>query len=215
MFSSSKPLPIVMLATSFVLAGYSSVDDTVVNQMEGSSPLTNQVDNQQSSTSAGQRLPQPVTQQAVSPQPSSVSPVVRSTPVYQPVANTVVSRSSVNQTVSTADFNTTLQLANQGYAMAQARVGYMYYVGQGVRQDFAQAKAWYIQAANQGHASAMYNLGLMYATGEGVRQSDEAAKEWYGRACDNGMQQGCNMYRQYNQGNSIGYGRANIYSTPR
>ena len=39
----------------------------------------------------------------------------------------------------------------------------------------------------------------MYANGEGVRQNYKIAKEWFGKACDNGLQQGCDAYRELNQ----------------
>ena len=97
------------------------------------------------------------------------------------------------------DFKKTLQVAEQGNAQAQFSLGKMYYEGQGVRQDYAEAVQWYRKAAEQGLAEAQFNLGLMYYNGQGVRQNLVIAKEWYGKACDNGLQQGCDAYRELNQ----------------
>ena len=97
------------------------------------------------------------------------------------------------------DFKETFQVAKQGNAKAQYNLGGMYYNGQGVRKDYAQAIQWYRKAAEQGIAQAQYNLGVMYANGLGVRQNYKIAKEWFGKACDNGFQPGCDAYRKLNQ----------------
>ena len=44
----------------------------------------------------------------------------------------------------------------------------MYYQGQGVPQDYAEAVSWYRLAAEQGNATAQSNLGAMYDNGRGV-----------------------------------------------
>ena len=97
------------------------------------------------------------------------------------------------------DFKEMLQAAEQGNADAQFNLGVMYNNGQGVRQDYTQAVQWYRKAAEQGDAKAQYNLGAMYANGLGVRQNYKIAKEWFGKACDNGIQLGCDAYRELNQ----------------
>ena len=98
-----------------------------------------------------------------------------------------------------SDFRETLQLAEQGDAEAQNNLGAMYYTGQGVRQDYAEAARWYRKAAEQGDVQAQYNLGLMYYNGQGVRQDLHLSKEWFGKACDGGFQEGCDPYRYLNQ----------------
>ena len=60
--------------------------------------------------------------------------------------------------------------AEAGDAEAQVDLGVMYFVGDGVPQDYAEAVRWYRLAADQGHARAQFNLGFMYATGDGVPQ---------------------------------------------
>jgi len=60
--------------------------------------------------------------------------------------------------------------AQEGNALAQYRLGGMYFEGQGVPQDYAQAASWLRKAADQGHARAQYSLGVMYHKGLDVPQ---------------------------------------------
>lgn len=80
------------------------------------------------------------------------------------------------------DYATALQefkpLAEQGDARAQNSLGLMYYHGQGVPQDDAEAVRLYSLAAEQGYAWAQYHLGLMYANGEGVLRDYVQAHMW-------------------------------------
>jgi hypothetical protein len=74
-------------------------------------------------------------------------------------------------------------------------VGIMYFNGQGVPQDYAEAVKWYRKAADQGYAEAQTNLGFMYANGHGVPQDYAEAAKWYCKAADQG-----NVSDQYNLG---------------
>jgi hypothetical protein len=69
-------------------------------------------------------------------------------------------------------------LAEQGYADAQDRLGYAYYCGQGVLQDYIEAARWWREAADQGAANAQFNLGLLYYGGRGVPQDYAEAHLW-------------------------------------
>ena len=85
------------------------------------------------------------------------------------------------------DFKETFQVAKQGNAKAQYNLGGMYYNGQGVRKDYAQAVQWYRKAAEQGYAVAQYNLGQMYREGQGVRKDYVEAVKWYRKAAEQGF----------------------------
>ena len=76
--------------------------------------------------------------------------------------------------------------ANAGDADAQFKVGALYYSGESVPQDYAQAVSWIRKAAEQGHGRASFNLGAMYANGQGVPQDYELAVTWYRKAADQG-----------------------------
>lgn len=71
-----------------------------------------------------------------------------------------------------------------GNTGAQYNLGLMYAQGQGVAQDYQQAKAWWQKAANQGDAKAQYNLGVIYAKGRGVVQDDKQAVSWFQKAAN-------------------------------
>ena len=62
----------------------------------------------------------------------------------------------------------------------------MYYIGEGVPQDYAEAVKWYRLAADQGEASAQSDLGFMYAYGTGVPQDYAEAVKWYRLAAAQG-----------------------------
>ena len=79
--------------------------------------------------------------------------------------------------------------ATEGDSEYQARLGYMYYVGEGVKQNLQTAILWYRRAAVQGNKDAQYNIGVAYAFGEGVEQNLETAAEWYRRAAIQGHAQ--------------------------
>jgi TPR repeat protein len=76
--------------------------------------------------------------------------------------------------------------AKEGYVRAQVRLGLMYYNGDGVEQDYAEAVRWFRAAAEQGRASAQFSLGLMYEDGKGVLQNYAIAHMWYNIAAANG-----------------------------
>lgn len=81
-------------------------------------------------------------------------------------------------------------LARSGNALAQLRLGLLYYHGHGVRESDAQALQWFERAARQGLADAQFHLGNMYAYGL-VALADEAdpariAAQWYFEAARQG-----------------------------
>lgn len=88
--------------------------------------------------------------------------------------------------------------AEQGHADAQTQLGEMYFHGRGTEKNYSQAAKWYEKSAKQGDSRVQVKLGIMYVQGQGVRQDNSKAKEWFGKACDNGLQLGCDAYRELN-----------------
>jgi uncharacterized protein len=81
-------------------------------------------------------------------------------------------------------------LAQAGNALAQLRLGTLYYHGHGVRESDAWALHWFQRAAGQGLAEAQYQLGNMHAyglapAGEGEDPQRLAAR-WYFEAARQG-----------------------------
>jgi len=69
--------------------------------------------------------------------------------------------------------------AAQGIAQAQANLGVMYELGDGVPKNSPEAVKWYHQAARQGIARAQRNLGNLFARGaEGVPKDAVEGLAW-------------------------------------
>jgi TPR repeat protein len=92
-------------------------------------------------------------------------------------------------------------LAEQGNANVQNYLGFMYDKGQGVSQDYKQARYWLRLAAEQGVALAQHNLGVTYHNGEGVLQDYKQAVYWYRLAAEQG-----NAFAQFNLGTMYHFG---------
>ncbi len=80
------------------------------------------------------------------------------------------------------------RLATLGHAEAQYLLGSMYYRGEGVPEDDAQAVQWFTLAAEQGHAEAQCELGVIYYFGEGVPEDHRRAVQWFSLAAEQGEQ---------------------------
>jgi len=76
--------------------------------------------------------------------------------------------------------------AEAGSVDAQVAIGTAYYLGRGVRKDFAEAARWFREAAKGGDVGTQYLLASMYEAGDGVSQDLRLARYWYGIAAKNG-----------------------------
>ncbi len=96
---------------------------------------------------------------------------------------------SVYSVDSNGDTLTIVQLskeAEQGDAHAQRELGFCYYFGVDVEQDYEKAVEWWTKAAEQGDASAQGCLGRCYYYGDGIEQDYEKAVEWCRKAAEQG-----------------------------
>jgi hypothetical protein len=84
---------------------------------------------------------------------------------------------------------------DEGDARAQSLLGLLYYRGQGVAQDYAEAAKWFRLAADQGDADAAFYLGVMFSQGQGLPLDYDEAAKWFRLAADRGDAQA-----QYNLG---------------
>lgn len=74
----------------------------------------------------------------------------------------------------------------RGLAEAQNVMGWSYYHGNKVKQDYEEAFKWFSKAANLGEASAQFNVGMMYQKGEGTKQDLNEAAKWYRKSAEQG-----------------------------
>jgi len=95
-------------------------------------------------------------------------------------------------------FNQWQPLAEQGYAQAQASMGWLYQAGLGVKQDNIEGLKWYQLAAKQGHAVAQNNMGVMYENGIVVNKNLEKAVAWYRKSAEQGYR-----FAQFNLANGL------------
>lgn len=65
------------------------------------------------------------------------------------------------------------QAAYLGSVQAQYEMGYCYYYGHGVDQDYDEAFKNFMMAAEQGHVDAQYDVGSCYALGRGVNIDED------------------------------------------
>jgi len=84
------------------------------------------------------------------------------------------------------EFKDTLKKAEQGDADAQYRLGFMYYRGKVITEDYKLAHAWWTKAAEQGIADAQFSLGYMYFRGQGVTKDYKLSHVWYSLAAAQG-----------------------------
>ncbi|KWB64047.1 hypothetical protein WL37_20500 [Burkholderia ubonensis] len=68
----------------------------------------------------------------------------------------------------------------------QDKLGEMYFNGESLPQDDAQAVAWWRKSADSGYADAQNKLGIMYFRGRGVSQNAQIAAHWFERAAIQG-----------------------------
>jgi hypothetical protein len=83
-----------------------------------------------------------------------------------------------------ASANAARTQAERGDAKAESLLGHMYYHGDGVPQNYAEAFRWYGKAADQGDAKAEYAVGYMYRRGEGIPVNNAQALLWCKKAAD-------------------------------
>ncbi len=69
--------------------------------------------------------------------------------------------------------------ANQHELSVSPYLGWMYYNGVSVTQNYRTAFKWYKASAEWGDVLAQYGLGLMYENGKGVDQDYIRAHMWF------------------------------------
>lgn len=89
-------------------------------------------------------------------------------------------------------------------AQAQFDLGVAYDLGQGMRQDTAQACRWYRRAGEQGLVLGQFNTAIMYDAGRCGPRDAKAAAEWYGRAAASGYARAeYNLAQMYATGDGV------------
>jgi TPR repeat protein len=128
------------------------------------------------------------TQQSASP--PATNSLTTNAPFKPPSPDTLVEFPSATNSLGTNTPTKIAELrakAEKGDAAAQIYLGYNYYHGDGVPQNYAEAVKWYRKAAEQGNATGQLDLGLMYEMGLGAKLDYFKAPYWYRKAADQGL----------------------------
>jgi TPR repeat protein len=86
-----------------------------------------------------------------------------------------------------AELTSLRRLAAHGNIDAQKNLGFLYYCGQDVPQDYAQAAHWYRKAADEGDYLAQFELGEMYRHGLGLPQDYAQSVDWLRKSAEQGF----------------------------
>ena len=73
---------------------------------------------------------------------------------------------------------------NNGNMTACSILGDMYYVAEGVPQDYTKAQNFWRRACDMKEMNACYNLGVLYQEGQGVSQDYAHAIDLYTQSCN-------------------------------
>ena len=84
------------------------------------------------------------------------------------------------------ELKNTISKAVMGDMIEQKSLGYKYYYGEGLCQDYAKALYWYRASATHGYPVAFYYIGICYQQGTGVTQSYTEAFKWFLLAAEKG-----------------------------
>lgn len=76
--------------------------------------------------------------------------------------------------------------AQDGLPEGYFRLGYMYYCGKHVKQDYMEALKLFQKGADKGNAQSMRFIGNQYMYGDGVSKNVNEALKWWKKAGDNG-----------------------------
>ncbi len=76
--------------------------------------------------------------------------------------------------------------AENGDTNAQYKLGYKYFLGDGVTKDYSKAMEWSRLAAEKREPTSQFVLGVMYEYGQGVDRDSAEAVKWYRLAAEQG-----------------------------
>jgi len=92
--------------------------------------------------------------------------------------------------------------ANRDYLPAMSLLGYYYYTGTNVKQDYPRAFEIYRRMVELGSDEALLNVAMCYAFGRGVERNDKEAVRYYRLSAEKGC-----AVAQFNLGQCYSQGR--------
>ena len=99
--------------------------------------------------------------------------------------------------------------AEQGTALAQYKLGFKYFYGQGVTKNHVESAKWFRKSAEQGNLKSVNNLGILYANGLGVKKDHKEAFKWSRKAAEQGYAPAqFRIGEMYSDGRGVGKDKA-------
>ncbi|MCD8291076.1 MAG: zinc-ribbon domain-containing protein [Prevotella sp.] len=98
-----------------------------------------------------------------------------------------ISSSSKVKDFSDKPLEVIVKAAKKGTAAAQSELGFHYFQGNSIPQDYDEAVKWFWEAAKQGDAAGEYGLGICYYYGKGISQNNKEAAKWIKKAAEQGL----------------------------
>lgn len=78
------------------------------------------------------------------------------------------------------------EAADHGFGPSCVNLGRIYYLGEGVPQDYREAVKWFRKAAEKGEKVGQHNLGVCLLNGRGIRKDAKEAVRWFRKAAEQG-----------------------------
>jgi TPR repeat protein len=120
--------------------------------------------------------------QQAPPNPTPTN-TLRSTPGFFVLEPESVTRQTNESAIDTAEtIEKTRAKAEKGDPAAQVQLGLLYWLGQGVTTNYAEAAKWFRMAAEQGSFDGQMMLAGCYREGKGVPKDEVKASEWTEKA---------------------------------
>ncbi len=77
------------------------------------------------------------------------------------------------------------------YSEGCVGLGNLYYLGQGVKQDYSKAKVYFTQACELANSDGCNDLGGLYYTDQWLEYNASSAEFYYDKSCTFGNKKGC------------------------
>ena len=95
---------------------------------------------------------------------------------------------NVRRILQGTDMAAVKELAEQGNADALSRMGWYYYYGTYMPQNYNEAMRCFRKGAEAGDSACMYGVGWLYENGLGVTADHDLAIQWYRQAASHGSE---------------------------
>lgn len=92
--------------------------------------------------------------------------------------------------------------AQHGDAKAQLKLGWIYFKGEKLQQNYIEGAKWFYKSAMQGNPDAQNKIGTAFSKGQGVKRDFKNALIWYRKSAKQGYSQA-----QMNLGVMYDFGR--------